>query len=137
MIARRIRKLLRLLPPLVLACAACAGEYSSSDQLRRTVTNYNDDVLWGRYFSASELVTTEVRETWLRQHREWREDLRIAEYEVVDSSLESYVARVLVHVTWYRISESILQTTTLHQRWERRGRAWMLASEDVESGVPL
>lgn len=137
MMIRRIRKLLRLLPPLVLACSACAGGYSNSDQLQRRVTSYNEAVRWGRYFSASELVTTETRESWLEEHRGWRQDLRIAEYEVVDSTLNEDSAHVLVQVTWYRMSESVLQTTTLNQTWERRGLSWQLASEEVEDGTPL
>lgn len=137
MMRRALRKLLRLIPPLALALAACAGGYSSTDQLTRRVTDYNEDVRWGRYFSAAELVTEEARETWLQEHREWRRDLRIADYEVVDSTLSGDSATVLVMVTWYRMNESVLRTTMLAQRWERVGRHWQLADEELEDGPPL
>lgn len=134
---RRLRKLLRLLPPLTLAMAACAGGTSSSDQLTRHVRNYNEDVRWGRYFSAAELVDGEARGDWLDEHRRWRRDLRIADYEVVDSIRTGETARVLVMVVWYRMNDSVLRTTMLAQRWEREGSRWHLAAEDVEDGAPL
>jgi len=110
---------------------------SSSDQLTTRVRAYNEDVRWGRYFSAAELVAEETREEWLDEHRQWRRNLRIAEYEVVDSARNGDAAMVLVMVTWYRMNESVLQTTMLSQRWEREGNAWHLASEDVEDGASL
>jgi hypothetical protein len=117
--------------------AACAGGYSSSDQLTRRVTSYNEDVRWGRYFSAAEFVNTEARDEWLQDHRLWRQDLRIADYEVVDSTMDEDSATVLVMVTWYRMNESVLQTTMLAQRWERVERQWILRSEELEDGTPI
>jgi hypothetical protein len=117
---------------------ACAGGYSSGDQLQRQVDTYNDQVRWGRVYSAAELVREDTRGEWLRAHRAWGPDLQIADYEVVDSTMQGDgVAMVRVTISWYRPSQSELQTTLLAQRWRREARVWQLESEEVEEGAPL
>jgi hypothetical protein len=120
------------------ALAACAGGYSAGDQLQRQVDTYNDQIRWGRTYSAAELVREDTRGDWLRDHRAWGADVRIADYEVVDSTMQSDgVAMVRVTISWYRDVESELQTTLLAQRWQREARVWQLVSEEVEEGTPL
>jgi hypothetical protein len=118
--------------------AACAGGYNANDQLQRQVDSYNDQIRWGRTFSAAELVREDARSEWLRAHRAWGPDLQIADYEVIDSTMEDDgVAVVRVTISWYRPSQSELQTTMLAQRWRREARVWQLVSEEVEEGTPL
>lgn len=118
--------------------AACAGGYSSSDQLQRQVDVYNNHIRWGRTYSAATQVREDVRPGWLQAHRAWGPDLQIADYEVIDSTIEEDgVAMVRVTVSWYRPTQSELQTTLLAQRWRREARVWQLESEEVEEGAPL
>jgi hypothetical protein len=118
---------------------ACAGGYSSTDRLTDRVRAFNNAVRWGRYFSAAEYVKEEAREQWLADRRNWSRDMRVADYEVVDSVVQdagkSAVVRVVI--SWYRLSRSELQTTMITQRWRLEGRTWQLVTEDVEEGTPL
>ena len=124
----------------VLFLTACAGAYSPQDRLQLQVDQFNDYLRWGRYFSAARFVHEDSRQEWLESHRGWTEDLRIADYEVVDSTPdeeEEETAVVRVVVSWYRMSQSEIQTTMFAQHWRREGQAWLLISEDIEEGTPL
>jgi hypothetical protein len=124
---------------LIAVAAGCAGGYNSGDILRRRVDQFNDAIRWGRYFSAAEFVHTEARGEWLTAHRRWSDDdLRIADYEVVDSTEQDDGSTTIrVVVSWYRLSVSEIQTTMFAQRWRRFGREWQLVGEEVEEGTPL
>jgi hypothetical protein len=121
-----------------VALAACAGGYSSTDQLQRQVDVYNNHIRWGRTYSAATHVREDVRPGWLQTHRAWGPDLQIADYEVIDQTMEGDgVAVVRVTISWYRPTQSELQTTLLAQHWRREARVWQLESEEVEEGAPL
>lgn len=121
-----------------VALAACAGGYSASDQLQRQVDVYNNHIRWGRTYSAAAQVREDARPDWLRAHRAWGPDLQIADYEVIDSTMEGDgVAVVRVTISWYRPTQSELQTTLIAQRWRHEARVWQLESEEVEEGAPL
>lgn len=125
---------------VVALLTACAGGYSSQDMLQRRVDRFNNDVRWGRFYSAAEYFQDNSnRREWLSSRREWGEELRIADYEVVDSTMEEDGETAVVRVvfSWYRMSVSEVQTTMLAQRWQREGRQWNLISEEVEEGAPL
>jgi len=129
-----------VVPVVAILGGGCAGGYGENEQLRRQVDQFNDSVRWGRYYSAALFIRDDARADWLHSHREWGRDLRIADYEVVDSNLEpndSRTAVIRVVVSWYRLSENEIQTTMLAQRWRRQGRTWQLISEEVEEGTPL
>ena len=124
----------------ILIATGCAGAYSMEDRLDLRVDQFNDTVRWGRYFTAANFVHADIREEWLADHRGWDRDVRIAEYEVIDSTPDleasnTYVVRVVI--SWYRMSEGMVQTTMLAQRWRREERTWQLVSEEVEEGTPL
>lgn len=117
----------------------CAGGYSSQDRLQLRVLRFNEAVRWGQFFSAAEFIKSDARSEWLSSHRQWGGDLQIADYEVVDSTLDDdgETAIVRVVISWYRLSQSEVQTTMLAQRWRREGRLWQLISEEVEEGNPV
>ncbi len=123
----------------LLVLFGCAGGYSNQDRLRQRVDRFNDDIRWGRYFSAAEFVHTDTREEWVTEHRSWRnDDLRIADYEVIDSTEgEDGTTTIRVVISWYRLSVSEVQTTMFAQSWRRFGRVWQLVGEEVEEGTPL
>jgi len=138
--SRRVGSVGGALAFLVVTLVGCAGGYNQSDRLQRRVDQFNNQVRWGRYFSAAEFFgDDEARQTWLTSRREWgRQDLHIADYEVVDSTEgDDGTTIVRVVVSWYRLSQSELQTTMFAQRWRLEGREWQLLSEEVEEGTPL
>lgn len=125
---------------LLVMAYGCASTYGPQEQLQRRVDQFNDQVRWGRYFSAAEFINSDARDEWLEQRRSWgRDDLRIADWEVVDSTVaedgETTVVRVVI--SWYRLSQSEIQTTMLAQRWRRINRTWLVVSEEFEEGTPL
>lgn len=125
---------------LLVMTYGCAGSYGPQEQLDRRVDQFNDRVRWGRYFSAAEFIRSDVRDEWLSEHRDWgRDELRIADWEVVDSTVdddgETTIVRVVI--SWYRLSQSEIQTTMLAQRWRRIDRTWLMISEEFEEGTPL
>lgn len=127
-----------ILLAVVMLLMGCAAAHSPEDRLNLRVDSFNDQVRWMRFFSAAEFVHEDEREDWLTAHRDWGDDLRIADYEVVDSRMqEDGTALVRVVISWYRLSQSELQTTMLAQRWRRESRSWHLVSEEVEEGDPL
>lgn len=123
----------------VVVFVGCAGGYNQTERLQRRVDEFNDQVRWGRFFSAAEyFLEGETRQTWLSTRREWGQDLQIADYEVVDSTVEEDGTTVVrVVVSWYRLSQSELQTTMFAQRWRLEERQWHIIAEDVEEGTSL
>lgn len=122
---------------LLLLC--CAGSYNSQEQLTDRVNHFNNAVRWGQYHKASQWIAEDARVEWLAARSDWRSDLRIADYEVVDTEIaeDGREATVRVVISWYRLSQSELQTTMLSQTWRRQDREWILASEELEEGEPL
>jgi Arc/MetJ-type ribon-helix-helix transcriptional regulator len=136
------RKCLGIMVALALLVTAfgCAGAYGPQDQLQRRVDQFNDQVRWGRYFSAAEFIRDDARNEWLEERRGWgRDDLRIADWEIVDSTVDEDGETTIVRVvfSWYRLSQSEIQTTMLAQRWRRENRTWLMISEEYEEGAPL
>jgi hypothetical protein len=70
---------------------------------------------------------------------EWGSDLRIADYEVVDTEVADNgdEATVRVVVSWYRLNSLELETSMLAQTWRREDREWIMASEETVEGNPL
>lgn len=121
------------------ALACCAGSYNSQEQLTDRVNHFNNAVRWGQYHKAAQWIDDGARADWLAHHADWRDDMRVADYEVVDTEVDEggRAATVRVVVSWYRLSESELQTSMLAQRWQREGNDWILSSEETEEGEPL
>jgi len=117
----------------------CSGGYNSQERLRDNINLYNNALRWGQYFKAARYLSDDGRETWLAEHRDWSDDMRIADFEVVDTDLEDDGERAMVRVvvSWYRLSQSEVQTSMLAQQWEKDGRAWVLSEENVEEGARL
>lgn len=123
----------------IVVLIGCAGGYGQGERLQRRVDQFNDQVRWGRYFSAATFFhDDEARQAWLSSRRQLGQDLQIADYEVVDSTPdEDGVTVVRVVVSWYRLSQSSLETTMFAQRWRLEEREWHLISEEVEEGTPM
>jgi hypothetical protein len=128
-----------LLAITALFLTFCGGSYNAREQLRDNVNRFNDAVRWGQYFSAAQWVGEDARGSWLASRQEWGNDVRIADYEVVDTQVlpGGAAATVRVVMSWYRLSESMLETSMLAQRWERVNRDWVMTSEEVVEGAQL
>ncbi len=73
------------------------------------------------YSKASRYVQEDDRRAWVVEHRGWGDDLQIADYEIVDWEFDEEdedeeIAIVRVVMSWYRLSENLLQTTMIAQR---------------------
>ena len=124
---------------LFVLLVSCAGSYNSTETLRDEVNHFNDAVRWGQYYRAARWIQQDSRAEWLSTKSDWGTELRVAEYEVVDTEIadDGRSAQVRVVISWYRMSELEVQTSVLSQRWERDGREWTLASEETIEGTPL
>lgn len=129
-----------LLVAVVLAASSCSGgTYNSAEHLRDSVNHFNDAIRWGQHFRAAEWVQADHRNLWLSERRDWGDDLRIADYEVLDTQIgeTGRTATVRVSMDWYRLSVGEVESSMLTQQWVKEGRTWVMASEEVTEGAPL
>jgi hypothetical protein len=84
-------------------------------------------------------VHPDAREHFFEMHREWGREIRLSGYEIIhtDADLEEGKARVVVRVSWYRMSEMEARETEVVQRWEEIDREWLLIAEEYRSGTPF
>lgn len=117
---------------------ACGPAPTRGEALLESVTTYNDGVRWDRLAIAASRVPPAERDEFVDERDELAEDLEITDWEVKRVRQEG-AARARVHVkyTWYRSDEGVVHETHADQRWERRGKAWLILEEHRLRGEPM
>lgn len=122
----------------VLAAGGC-GAAQTAEPLDEAVRAYNDAIRWERFEMAAGRVPPEQRDDFLDQRDRLHGDLRIHHSEVVRVRFDAQQrrARVQVKYVWYLDSRGTVHETHAVQRWERRGRFWILTGEIRLRGEPM
>lgn len=118
--------------------AGCGPAPTRGEALLESVTTYNDGVRWDRLAIAASRVPPAQREDFVDERDQLADDLRITDWEVKRVRQEG-AARARVHVkyTWYLDDEGIVHETHADQRWERRGKVWLILEEHRLRGEPM
>lgn len=128
------------LAALLAVCAAGGcGAAQTTEPLDDAVQSYNDAIRWERFEAAAQRIPPELRDDFLDQRDRLHEDLRIHHFEVVRVRFgpQQRRARVQVKYMWYLDSRGTVHETHAVQRWDRRGRFWMLTGEIRLRGEPM
>src|SRR5262245_5487683 len=124
---------------LVLSGCITGGGYSTRDKVVEATREYNDDVRWGRYESASRHVPKELRRGFVDRHKKLEDELEIADYEVfgIDIDPKKTSATARVEYTWTLKRVGLVHKSATRQRWENRDGTWVVTAEIRETGTPL
>jgi hypothetical protein len=120
---------MRLFIPLFVLAAACGGG-QQTETLAESIRSFNEGLRWQRYEVAAVSIPPRERSSFVEAMDERTKDLKITDYEIVrvDRSSDTR-AKVHVKVSWYRDSEGLLKETHAMQRWERKGKAWLMVDQ--------
>lgn len=120
---------MRLCIPLFLIAAACGGG-QQTETLAESIRSFNEGVRWQRFEVAAVSIPPRERSNFVEAMDERTKDLRITDYEIVRvDRFSAAAAKVQVKVSWYRDSEGLLKETHAMQRWERKGKAWLMVDQ--------
>jgi hypothetical protein len=125
-----------LKPLLLVLLSACGALPPTGLQLgQQTAQDFNLDARFGR----SELVMNRVapaeRDEYALHHKAWGSGVRVADVEVVgikprgDADFD-----VFLRISWYRVDEQDLKSTTVKQSWHQKSDDWQLSGEQRTEG---
>jgi len=114
----------------------CSGNYTARDKLNFAVYSYNTNIRWGKFEKAKDFVANRFI---IEHYKELlnKEDIRISEFDIVETKMTKEKAYVVVRINWYSLRTAQSYTTLLEQRWEEREGEWLLVEERVLDGKPL
>lgn len=121
---------------MLLGVAGCWTPAAPAQRLTESAYEMNSAMRWGRIDVAIDHVGEGAREAFGKQHARWGRSLRILDLEFSGMSLKNKGAEgeVIVAVTWQRLDEADVHTTSIAQRWvDLRGK-WSLLSEEEKDG---
>ena len=129
----------RILTILLVLLGGCASHQKRTDSLLETSVRFQEGLRWGRYEDAASHVPPADRETFLDEHDELSDSLRIDDYEVIRVHFrESHEeAMVQVKYTWHLDGEGIVKETVTDQRWQLHGTAWWMEEEAIKRGADM
>lgn len=121
---------------LLLLVAACGALPPTGLQRgQQTAQDFNMDARFGRNELVMNRVAPAEREEYALHHKAWGSGVRVADVELVgikphgDADFD-----VFLRVSWYRMEEQDLKSTTLKQSWHQKTDDWLLASEQRLEG---
>ena len=132
------RSFLTILVVSALA-GGCVSNAKRANMLLEDVRGYHDGLRWQRFAQAVLRLPLAERDDFLEERDELAEDLRIGDWEIVrvNYTREAKRAKVVVKYTWHLDSRGIVHTTTATERWERRGKRWIVLEEERTRGEPM
>jgi hypothetical protein len=127
-------------PRSILAAAALLAATASqlgctpptaADRLTDAAYDMNMATRFGRMDVAMSYVGEKARKQFVSAHAGWGRGIRISDLEFAGLDMPSKEeATVLVHVSWQRIDESTLRTTSILQKWQDVEKSgWMIVEE--------
>lgn len=121
---------------LLLLLTACGALPPTGLQRgQQTAQDFNMDARFGRNELVMNRVAPAEREEYALHHKAWGSGVRVADVELVgikphgDADFD-----VFLRVSWYRMEEQDLKSTTLKQSWHQKTDDWLLASEQRLEG---
>lgn len=120
-----------------LALAGCAGAPRSGETLLESVRTYNDGIRWQRFAAAAGRLPAAERSAFVDEWDARADDLKVADYEIVDLVARGDVAQVQVKISWYGEREGTLHDTHARQIWRRAGKIWLLTDEVRMRGAAM
>ena len=118
---------------LVLVCA-CAIPPGPMERLSGVALDLNAATRFGRMDLAQASVVPEARAEFGRRHRAWGKDVRIVDVDVEGVQLLPEGAEVDLTVSWHRIDETVIRSTTVAQKWVQGANEWKLLDETIAGG---
>ena len=118
-----------------LALAGCLGNSTPAGRVQEAAQDLNTAARFGRMDIAMDRVGKELREEFAKHHAAWGGQVRVMEAEFAGLNMKDKENAVLyVQVTWQKLTESDLRTTTLVQTWKDERGTWRLQKEERTSG---
>lgn len=115
----------------------CPTPPSRAARMQEAANEFNANARFGRMELVVERVSNKERDAFLRRHKAWGSQVRIADLEVSSMRLlTDDTAEVTVRVGWYRPEQGELRSTLLKQRWRDYRGDWMLVGEEKADGDP-
>lgn len=101
------------------------------------VHQMKEQTRWNRAEFALDQVSPEYRTHYRQRRQAWREDLRIADAEILHMKLTNDEARSTLAVRWHPKNSTTLHNTVIEQRWEQKDGSFLLKEETTLSGKSL
>ena len=115
--------------------SACAMPPTGAQRAQQTAQDFNLDSRFGRNELVLPRVDPAARDEYTLHHRAWGTGVRVADIEMMGMKPHGDAdVDVFIHVSWYRMEEQDLRSTTLKQSWHSKSDAWMLVSEKRMDG---
>lgn len=125
---------LALIPAAALV--GCIAPPTAADRLTDAAYEMNMATRFGRMDVALSYIGEKARKQFVATHAPWGRGIRISDLEFAGVDMPSKEeATVLVHVSWQRIDESTLRTTSILQKWKDiEDKGWLIVEEKRVSG---
>lgn len=118
-----------------VALAACIGGVTPASRVSEAAQELNVAARFGRMDVSLERVAPTYRDEFAKRHAAWGNSIRVNDSEFSGMILRDRDhAEVYVAVTWQRLDEADLRTTTVTQKWTDEKGSWRLAGEERTSG---
>ncbi len=98
---------------------------------------FNEGLRWDKLPQSAVRIPPADRDAFLDEREELQEELRIDDYEITRLKTEGELeerANVQIKWTWHMDREGIVKTTTSAQRWQRKGKRWLMLEETYLRG---
>jgi hypothetical protein len=120
---------------LATGSAACIAPPTAADRLTDAAYEMNMATRFGRMDVAMSFVGEKARKNFMNAHAGWGRGIRIADLEFAGVDIPTKEeASVLIHVSWQRIDESTLRTTSILQKWKDDEKVGWLITEEKRVG---
>ena len=121
----------------VAGCAGVTGD-SPMQALDDSIRLYNENVRWQKWEVAANFLPQKERSKWVDESDERGKDLKVTEYDVVRVMPQGQkAADVQVKVSWYKNSEGTVHETHEMQKWQKKGKQWLMIDESRLRGTEM
>jgi hypothetical protein len=113
---------------LVLALCGCAGVQNARNDLEEANDSFSKAIRWSDLRGLAQRVVPDRQAEFLKLAAGAEDNLKVTDYELADVQAGSDKAIVRSRVSWYRDPSIVAKTEWMIIVWERKGRAWLIAS---------
>ncbi len=120
---------------------SCASTATRRQALEPAVQSYNTLLRWKKFERAADYLPVEERADFIERYLAAEDDLYVESVEVRAISWLSDkplpAAQVVVVANAYLLPSTVLEKYIIRQRWEYRGKKWLLTERSRELAPPL
>jgi len=131
-----MKRLLRKAMVVALLILPACTAPETSQHLRASVQEYNQNLRWKRFSSAASYLIPDERAGFLKRYLAAEDDLHIQSIEVRGvspaQSNDRKGADVTVVAESYLLPSTVVRRTTILQHWEQIGGTWRLIRSSQE-----